>query len=63
MSPSRRIRKIVLPLGVAACMLLLWHAAVRVTGSDLFPTPLDVARGTVDLTAWCDRPQEKRINP
>lgn len=48
-SSSRRIRAIVLPLCVATCLLLLWHVAVRFSGSDLFPTPFDVVKGTVEL--------------
>ena len=38
-----------LPIGVGAVFLLVWHAAVRVSGSDLFPTPLEVLRGIVEL--------------
>lgn len=30
-------------------MLLAWHGAVRWTGSDLFPTPMEVLRGMVEL--------------
>lgn len=37
------------PLVVAALFLLTWHVAVRVSGSDLFPTPLEVMRGIVEL--------------
>jgi NitT/TauT family transport system permease protein len=43
------VRKAALPLGVAAAFLLLWHLCVRVSGSDLFPTPWDVAAGVVEL--------------
>lgn len=41
--------KWVLPLGVAAVFLLLWEAGVRVSGSDLFPKPLEVVRGIIEL--------------
>ncbi len=40
---------LLLPLIVGALFLLLWHVGVRVSGSDLFPTPLEVARGIVEL--------------
>ena len=46
---SRRVRKIVFPLIVAGVMLLVWHGAVRLTGSDLFPTPAEVLKGTMEL--------------
>jgi NitT/TauT family transport system permease protein len=38
-----------LPFAVPALLLVLWHWSVRATGSDLFPTPVDVARGIVEL--------------
>jgi NitT/TauT family transport system permease protein len=38
-----------LPLGVAFLFLLGWHACVRLSGSDIFPAPLDVARGLIEL--------------
>ena len=38
------------PLLVVAVFLLVWDLAVRWSGSDLFPKPLEVARGIVDLT-------------
>ncbi|HZE99342.1 MAG TPA: ABC transporter permease [Planctomycetota bacterium] len=38
-----------LPLLVSAGLLVLWHVAVRVSGSDLFPTPADVLLGVVEL--------------
>jgi NitT/TauT family transport system permease protein len=41
--------RIALPLAVGAAFLLLWHVAVRLSGSDLFPTPRDVAAGVVEL--------------
>lgn len=41
--------KILLPLTVAALFLLGWHAAVRISGSDLFPTPWAVVLGIAEL--------------
>jgi NitT/TauT family transport system permease protein len=38
-----------LPFAVPAFFLVIWHLGVRATGSDLFPTPVDVARGIVEL--------------
>jgi NitT/TauT family transport system permease protein len=38
-----------LPFGVAALFLLAWDLSVRFSGSDLFPTPMDVARGIIEL--------------
>lgn len=49
MNETRRFRQIALPVGVAACLLLMWHGAVRLSGSDLFPTPVQVAQGIVEL--------------
>ena len=34
---------------MAALFLLIWHSSVRLSGSDLFPTPLQVLRGIVEL--------------
>jgi NitT/TauT family transport system permease protein len=49
-SPPRRSGvRIGLPMGVAALLFLLWHVAVRLSGSDLFPTPVDVLLGVVEL--------------
>src|SRR5712664_3501039 len=41
--------RIVRPVGMAALFLTLWGLAVRWSGSDLFPTPGNVARGIVEL--------------
>src|SRR5205814_558395 len=41
--------KVVLPLVVAGLFLLVWDGSVRMSGSDLFPKPIDVARGIVEL--------------
>ena len=38
-----------LPLGVAVLLLAAWHGAVRISGSDFFPTPLEVLRGLIEL--------------
>ena len=38
-----------LPLLVAALLLMVWHVAVRMSGSDLFPTPMEVLRGILEL--------------
>lgn len=41
--------KFALPLAVAAIFLLAWDAAVRATHSEVFPRPLDAARGIREL--------------
>lgn len=38
-----------LPLLVAAALLIAWHGAVRMSGSDLFPTPIEVLKGIIEL--------------
>ena len=38
-----------LPLGTAAVFLGMWHVLVKLSGSDLFPAPLDVAKGIIEL--------------
>ncbi|MDQ3120334.1 MAG: ABC transporter permease [Verrucomicrobiota bacterium] len=38
-----------LPLAVGGFFLVLWHLGVRLSGSDLFPTPAEVARGVIEL--------------
>ena len=47
-TPGRSAR-IILPVGVSLIFLLLWEGAVRFSGSDLFPKPLDVLRGIIEL--------------
>lgn len=42
-------RRIAAPLAVAAALVLLWDLLVRVSGSQLFPTPVDVLGGIVEL--------------
>ena len=41
--------KVGLPLLVAALFLLAWDLSVRLSGSNIFPKPLDVLRGIVEL--------------
>jgi NitT/TauT family transport system permease protein len=41
--------RIALPVGVAAVLLLAWHAVVIFSGTDLFPGPLAVVAGIVEL--------------
>jgi NitT/TauT family transport system permease protein len=38
-----------LPVLVGIAFLLLWHLNVRLSGSEIFPTPLDVFYGIVEL--------------
>src|SRR6266851_6041009 len=45
----RRFAQIALPLFVAALFLLAWDAGVRISGSDVFPRPIEVLRGIVQL--------------
>src|SRR5437016_4313374 len=47
--PRRRAAQIALPLLVAALFLLAWDAGVRISGSDVFPRPIEVLRGIVEL--------------
>lgn len=46
---KRHASKIILPLIVGAVFLAAWHLLVRISGSDLFPTPLEVLRGIIEL--------------
>jgi NitT/TauT family transport system permease protein len=48
-STNPRLLKVGLPLLVAAIFLLGWDLAVRLSGSDIFPKPVDVLRGIVEL--------------
>ena len=47
-TPGRSAR-IMLPIAVSVIFLLLWEGAVRFSGSELFPKPLDVLRGIIEL--------------
>ncbi len=49
MSGDRAWLKVALPVGVAVIFLLAWDAAVRVSASEVFPRPLEVARGIGEL--------------
>jgi len=40
---------VLLPLLTAAVALVLWHVAVQLTGTKIFPSPLAVAKGLRDL--------------
>jgi NitT/TauT family transport system permease protein len=44
-----RYSAILLPLATATIFLIMWHSLVRLSGSDLFPTPKDVALGIQEL--------------
>jgi NitT/TauT family transport system permease protein len=44
-----RLQAIILPSIVAAALIAVWHAVVVGSGSDIFPTPGQVARGVVEL--------------
>lgn len=48
-APRPSFVKVGLPLIVAACFLAIWDVAVRISGSELFPTPYQVLTGTVRL--------------
>lgn len=41
--------KFILPIGVAVVFLLAWDICVRLSHSDIFPKPFDVAKGIVEL--------------
>lgn len=41
--------KWILPIGTALAFLGGWHAAVKVSGTDIFPAPLEVGRGILEL--------------
>lgn len=45
----KRLAPILLPLVTAAFFLALWHGLVRLSGSDLFPTPMEVVKGIREL--------------
>ena len=42
-------KELVLPLVVAALFLIVWHVAVKISGSKIFPTPWEVGLGIVEL--------------
>lgn len=43
------VLRFVLPLATALAFLVAWDVGVRWSGSDLFPKPLDVAKGILEL--------------
>lgn len=45
----KRLAPILLPLVTATFFLALWHGLVRLSGSDLFPTPMEVVKGIREL--------------
>lgn len=42
-------KELVLPIVVAVVFLAAWHAAVKLSGSDIFPTPSQVVLGIAEL--------------
>jgi NitT/TauT family transport system permease protein len=46
---STVIAKVGLPLLVTSLFLFAWDLSIRLVGTDLFPKPLDVVRGVVEL--------------
>ncbi len=47
--PARRVEAILLPLAASVLLVAAWHAAVRATGTNVFPSPAAVARGLAEL--------------
>ncbi len=45
----KRLESILLPTGVAILFIAAWHTAVAWSGSEIFPTPLQVAAGLFEL--------------
>lgn len=41
--------RFILPVSTAALFLFFWDLGVRISGSDLFPKPIEVARGILEL--------------
>jgi NitT/TauT family transport system permease protein len=46
---KKRLETTLLPLGVAAAFVLIWHVAVALSGSTIFPKPHQVLVGMVEL--------------
>jgi NitT/TauT family transport system permease protein len=46
---SRRLGSTFLPLLVALMFVLVWHLSVSLSGSTIFPKPINVLRGMVEL--------------
>ena len=49
MNGPRKHEAWLLPLAVGVAFLLGWHLAVKLSGTPIFPSPLDVARGIGEL--------------
>ena len=45
----KRFSSVLLPLATAVIFLIVWHSLVRLSGSDLFPTPMEVVKGIQEL--------------
>ncbi|WP_395749566.1 ABC transporter permease [Prosthecobacter sp.] len=45
----KRFSSVLLPLTTAVIFLIVWHSLVRLSGSDLFPTPMEVVKGIQEL--------------
>src|SRR5688572_4095259 len=45
----KKNKALIMPLTVAALFLVIWHFAVKLSGSFIFPTPLKVATGMIEL--------------
>ncbi len=50
MSARRRLEPLVLPVIAAALLVAAWAAAVRATGTTVFPSPAAVVRGLAELS-------------
>ena len=46
---GQRAGRLVLPGSAVVLFLLVWDGAVRLSGGDLFPKPIEVVRGIVEL--------------
>lgn len=44
-----KMQAVLLPLAVAVAFVAGWHLSVKLSGSDIFPTPGQVVSGTVEL--------------
>ena len=47
--PSRRIERVFLPLGTMALLLGLWAAGVKLSGTHILPSPVQVVSGAGEL--------------
>lgn len=45
----KHFSSILLPLATGVIFLIVWHSLVRLSGSDLFPTPMEVMKGIQEL--------------